>query len=142
MTHQQFDAFCSQNDFRYYADIEIAPSRKYPAPGVVRPAFRKWRPEWSTGYVYLWVEEDPASKTIKYIGEAGGTMRARCKQHEAGFRSTSGSPTGKKLAQKILDGVAIGKRYRVYGQSACAPHSAQNRWIAIIQPPWNTIGVS
>lgn len=55
----------------------------------------------STGIVYMWVIND---KSIKYIGKAGKTLKARNNQHESGFRKSKGKS---ETAKGITNGQAL-----------------------------------
>jgi len=67
------------------------------------------------GFVYLWVEISEKLLEIVYVGMAGKTVLARCRQHEGGFRRSS---TGMAHADRLRDGSRQGKRYEVWARKS------------------------
>jgi hypothetical protein len=134
MIGRDFDDFCAENDFRFYANITAASHGEH-------PVFANRQAEWSSGYVYIWVEKDHVGETIVYVGEAGSTMDARCDGHTGGFRPRSGSITGQGHSDRIMKGIDNGKLYSVFATSSLSPHEDENRWLGLLRPLWNQRGV-
>ncbi len=68
------------------------------------------------GYVYLWVEVGESDHVVRYVGKAGGTLEARCRQHEGGF--AGGSKTGVGHADRLRKGLVTSRRYLVFGRKS------------------------
>ncbi|TDF39303.1 hypothetical protein EYS14_07200 [Alteromonadaceae bacterium M269] len=68
------------------------------------------------GFVYLWIEELNDSYEVVYVGKAGKTMKSRLSQHKGGFHGRKG--IGLKNAEKLKEGIGLGKRYFVYARES------------------------
>lgn len=54
------------------------------------------------GWVYLWIAIDRQSSfNVRYVGKAGKSLKARCTQHEGGFKG--GSAKGVKNAESLRE---------------------------------------
>jgi len=67
------------------------------------------------GWVYAWIAEamqdgNPFQQVL-YVGKAGGSLLARCKQHEGGF--AGGSLTGLRHAERIFTYLAEHPTHRI-----------------------------
>jgi hypothetical protein len=59
------------------------------------------------GWVYLWIAIDRQSSfNVRYVGKAGKSLKARCTQHEGGFKggSTKGVRHAERLKQYLSEG--------------------------------------
>ena len=67
----------------------------------------------TTGLVYMWVRCSDNCEPLKvmYVGQAGGTLLKRLKQHESGFRH---SVTGESHAENIREEIGNGFEICVY----------------------------
>ena len=140
MKTKEFKGFLKEFGFLKYADIVSIKGRA---------SFSNFQANWSDyGYVYVWVEKDKLGISIVYVGKAGKTMRARCNQHESGFRG--GSKKGKTHSNRIVAGILAGKRYSVYARKSASqtllgvPDVSlgcieELAFIRKLSPPWNSI---
>lgn len=100
------------------------------------------------GFVYMWVELFDQQFHIVYVGMAGKTLKARCRDHKRGFTNSS---TGKAHFIRFKAGFEAEKKYEIYarkpelgeilGESQipmlCVEELA---FIKKFQPLWNSAG--
>lgn len=99
------------------------------------------------GFVYLWVEATRQDRRVVYVGKAGKTLRARCRQHEGGFRGRGGP--GAAHARRLFAGLSEQKHYEIWARKsgvvslfdvsalsmACVEELA---FIEMFHPQWNS----
>jgi len=98
-----------------------------------------------TGHVYLWIESYSETSLIVYVGKAGKRMIDRCRQHLAGFKS---STTGKAHAARLYEGNQQGKQYAIYvrksdeielfGEKISMFSAEEEALIKKLNPTWNS----
>jgi len=142
MTEEEFNEISAIYKFKKYANISSNDKHEY----AEIKCLLEHEPSSIGGYVYLWVETSSNKVSIKYVGKAGKTMRARCTQHQNGFKH---SKTGQKHSSNILAGINANKTYHVYyressvrkllGEKVPMCSVEELAFITKLNPCWNKI---
>ena len=97
MTEAEFSATAERFGFKKVGDISLRDEH---------PIFKLDGLSDERGFVYIWVEISGSASTVVYVGKAGGTLLARCKQHNGGFKRSS---PGRAHADRLRRGLAENK---------------------------------
>ncbi len=90
-------------------------------------AFLRQKCDW-VGGVYVWVALDAEGSPLyaRYVGRHSKSLTSRIGQHNGGFRSGTGSKTGKKNAGNIRGDLSAGvSKFRIYAAASEDPKVAE-----------------
>lgn len=101
------------------------------------------------GWVYIWLEinKDKDEVKVVYVGKAGKTLQQRCQGHRGGFKN---SVTGKAHAERIREGIKMGKHYELWSRKAQVTTLFEEENLSMVEieerafiqkfcPAWNKI---
>ncbi|WP_155846493.1 GIY-YIG nuclease family protein [Aquaspirillum serpens] len=99
------------------------------------------------GWVYIWLEINKDEVKVVYVGKAGKTLQQRCQEHRRGFKN---SVTGKAHAERIREGIKMGKHYELWSRKAQVTTLFEEENISMVEieerafiqkfcPAWNKI---